>query len=738
GQFLRLDPSGGDPTPITTFTQADIDAGNLIAFDYFGVDEAPSFLLTVTDEGGKDVQIASSEIFNFLPENAEPVVSNLALIIDEGATVPITADNLLYTDEESAASELTYTVTINNIDPANPQDTDDRFIIDGAVEVGATVTFTQQQINDGVVSFIHGGSNDAPDLTVTLTDTAVGGDANTIAVPLSDAIVFNAENDLPTLETLALTLTEGDTIDITADVLLVKDEESSAADITYTVDAVSGGNFFRLATDPGGDPTIAGTFTQAEIDAGNVLVFEHDGLNDAPTFTLTVSDGTDAIEVTDQSDQGINYTPTNDTPTVVASSFTVAEGDPDNPVAITLTAENLLVEDEESAPEALTYTITITDNDADNPDRFQVDGVIEVGSAVTFTQADINAGLVKFIPGGSNTIATLTTTVTDTFPAEFGEPITIDVPLVGNLDAENDVPIVVNNIILTLSEGETKILSTENLLVEDEETAAEELVYTIDAVTNGTFARRDLDLGTATDIMVGGTFTQAEINAGEIQFVHDGGEAAPTYNLSLVDTPLAGEVEVNTVNIASNIIQFNNLNDDPTLDVNQLTITEGAEITFSAENIAASDPDNEPSELRFNITDVDGGTFTFQGNPLTEDQSFRAADIAFGDLKFQDDGDENPASYTVTVLDPLGGNAMTAANVTLIKENDLPILEVNTFTIKEGDRLVLNDPDPSTGVINLQASDAETPADELIFTFTDINGGTFFDANAQEIAAGTE
>ncbi|NEQ43837.1 MAG: hypothetical protein F6K00_09885 [Leptolyngbya sp. SIOISBB] len=732
GQFVRLDSGGGAPTPVTTFTQADIDA-EAIAFDYFGVTEAPSFLLTVTDEGGKEVEIDSSEIFNFLPENAAPERENLALIVDEGAIVPITADNLLYTDEESAASDLTYTVTINNIDPDNPQDTDDRFIINGAVEVGATVTFTQQQINDGEVVFVHGGSNDAPDLTVTLTDTAVGGDANTIDVPLNDFIAFNDENDPPLLETFAFTLSEGDTVELTSDVLSVKDEEAAAAEITYTVKAVSGGDFFRLPTDPGGDPTLAETFTQAEIDAGDVLIFKHDGLNDGPTFTLTVSDGTNEIEVTDQSGQGVNYTPINDDPTVAVSSFTVPEGDPNNPVPITLTAENLLVEDEESAPEDLTYTITITNNDEDNPDRFQIDGVIEVGETVTFTQADVNAGLVKFIHGGSNSIATLTATVKDTFPEEFGEPITIDVPLTVGFDALNDAPIVENNIILEINEGGIEPLGADNLLTTDEETAAEDLVYTITGVNNGTFERVDLDQGTSTTILVGETFTQAEINAGEIRFVHDGGEDAPTYELSVVDTPLEMGGEVTSVPIASNIIKFNNLNDDPTLDVNQLIIKEGEEKIFDAENIAASDPDHDQSELRFNITNVKGGTFTFQGEALVEGKNFTVADLAFGDLIFQDDGDETPPSYDVTVLDPLGGNATTAADVIFDEVNDFPMLEENIFTIKEGERLALN-----AEIVNLQASDFETPADELIFIFTDINGGAFFDANAQEIPAGTE
>ncbi|WP_204140651.1 cadherin-like domain-containing protein [Halomicronema sp. CCY15110] len=729
GEFLLLNVESGESTSVTSFTQADINAG-LITFDYFGANEAPNFVLTVTDEGGESVVISSDQIFNFLPNNDLPQIADdlSPLALTEGEMVLITAANLSVTDEESMAAELTYTVTINNLDPDQP----DSFIIDGVREFGPDVTFTQQQVDDGLVMLVHGGSNFEPDLTISVADTAVGGDANTIPVEL--AIAFEPLNDLPILETLSLTLTEGGTVPITDAVLSVSDEESGAAALTYTVDAVTGGQFLRLPTEPGGAATVATTFTQADIDAGNVIVFEHDGSNDAPTFTLLVDDGTEAIAITDADGQ-VNFTATNDTPTITVNTLTVPEGDPDAPAPITLTAANLLTEDEESVgrPEDLTYTVTITNNDPENPDTFQVGEAIELGPEITFTQAQVNDGLVKFIHGGSNSIATLTVSVTDTFPG--GGITTALVPLNVDFQAVNDVPVVVSNR-LAINESGTVILGPNNLAVTDEETAAADLVYTIESVANGDFELRDLDQGTATPLAIGATFTQADIDGGLIQFEHDGGEAAPTYELSLVDTPLELDGPVNSVAIASNIT-FKNVNDDPTLTANAIEIDEGGEVILTAANLAAEDPDNLASQLRFNITNVQGGTFTFDGQPLVEGANFTSQDLLLKELKFTDDGDETQPAYTVTVLDPSGGVATGDAQVTFNPVNDPPQITVNTFTIAEGGTLTLNSTD-TPDVDNLAATDDETTAADLVFTLSNVEGGSFLDFNAQPIAEFTQ
>ncbi|MEM6717290.1 MAG: cadherin-like domain-containing protein, partial [Cyanobacteria bacterium P01_C01_bin.147] len=502
--------------------------------------------------------------------------------------------------------------------------------------------------------------------------------------------------------------------------LQASDAETPADELIFTFTDINGGTFF----DANAQEIAAGTeITQALLNTG-AISFLQDGSSPVPSFNITVKDA-DGGELTSIA-ANVDFIPVNDEPTVTSNPFEVTEGQ-----TFTLTPTELLTVDDpgESGPAELTYTVTLNNNDADQPDGFQIgDGELQTES-VTFTQEDVDEGRVTFVHGGSNTIATFTATVTDTFPAEFGEPIELPVALTATLNATNDA-LVVENKSVSINEGEPLILSSDDLLTTDEETPPEGLTYTVVATTNGTFQRLD-DQGTGTDIAVDGTFTQAEVNEGDIQFLHNGAEDAPTFSLKVEDEPLTVDGETTSETFDGIIEKFNNLNDDPTLDVNTLTVTEGTEITLTANNLAASDPDNLPSDLRFSITAVEGGEFFLAGESLALGQQFTAAAIAFEELTFKDDGDEIAATYTVKVEDGLGGETEAAATVILDKVNDDPILETNTFTITEGERLVLNNPD--TGTVNLAATDQETPADDLQFFVSNVSGGSFFDFSATPI-----
>ncbi|MGD1928410.1 MAG: cadherin-like domain-containing protein [Leptolyngbyaceae cyanobacterium] len=727
GSFVTV----ADDQPATGFSQADIEAG-LIAFKSDGLNDAPTFSLTVTDgEASIVVTDESDQGVTFTAENDLPVVVVGDFVVKEGESTLINDTVLSTTDEETALEDLVYTVAIANTDPEQP----DGFEIDGVLQTTAEVIFTQAQVNAGLVTFVQGGSSFAPDLTISVKDTEIAGVVNEIPVVLEPD--FTDDNDPLRLQTLSFTLVEGDTIPVNTETLSVIDEETlDPAEILYTVDAVTGGDFVTAADDV---PTLS--FSQADIDAG-LIAFKSDGLNDAPTFNLTVTaDGEEPITVTDQDGDGVTFTPTNDEPIVGPSTITVGEGE-----RVVITEAELSTIDEvgETAPEDLRYTILLESADPDQLDGFEVDGVLQTtpGIPVIFTQAQINNGQVAFVAGGANSAPTIiSATVTDTAVVEAGEVNVVDVPLVIALNADNDPLQVVNNL-LEISEGETLTLDADNLLTQDEETPPAELVYTIDEVLNGSFQRIDVDLGTVIGpIAVGETFTQADVSGGAIQFVHDGEEEAPSYTLTVVDTPLVVDGPTNSETIVAFIPEggFTNVNDAPTLDLNTLTIDEGqVDFTFTAENLAASDPDSTLSQLSFEISGVEGGTFFLNGEELVEGITFTSDVIAFGELTFTDDGDEVAPSYSVTVRDPEGGSSeATPAIVVLNQINDDPEIETNTFTFTEGQRLVLND--PATGIINLQATDDETPDDELVYVISDgVVGGEFFDFNAQPINTFTQ
>ena len=97
------------------------------------------------------------------------------------------------------------------------------------------------------------------------------------------------------------------------------------------------GGFFQLSSAPGTPIT---TFTSAEL-RGGLVQFVDDGNEVAPSFSVTVNDGTadsNTLAAT------INYTPVNDAPVVVSAALTIDEGQ-----TVILTGLNLTVIDPDSA-----------------------------------------------------------------------------------------------------------------------------------------------------------------------------------------------------------------------------------------------------------------------------------------------------------------------------------------------------------------------------------------------------
>ena len=731
GEFQRADTP--EPTPLSvgaTFTQADVDAGR-IQFVHNGSELAPDYTLTVSDTGiNNDPEtVLSVQRELTIPEdgftntNDAPEFINNTLTLAEGETVFLTLDSLSAIDAEDDDANLIFTITevtqgrFERVTDVNGGETIE---ILASPDLDTPIPFTQGQVEQRQIRFVNDPATDEkPTYAIQVSD--LDGDAPQTVSAMGD-VQFTQVNDAPQLRSLSLTLTESDTVPLTASVLSVVDEETQPGDIRYTVDTVTGGKFVFVA-----DGLPADSFTQADIDAGDVIAFQHDATNQAPTFSLTATDGVNETVITDALDKGVTFIPTNDAPIVSVKSFSVSEG---GSVLLNGT-DNLLTTDEESLPEDLTYTVTVTNADPDLPDGFQIGEEFFTGT-VTFTQAQVNAGLVTFVHGGSNFAPDLNAQITDTFPSELGEPITADVELEVGFTAGNDLPVVVNNALI-IREGETLTLTPDNLRTTDEETLPENLTYTVDTVVNGEFRRFAPGLETATLIAVGDTFTQAEINTGTIQFVHNSGEEAPGYSLTVTDTPLLPDAPTNRVAFDAVIPEggFTNTNDAPTFKANTLSISEGGTVVFTAETLAATDPDSAPSRLSFAITEVEGGTFFLEGAELVEGEPFNTTAIAFEELSFVDDGDDVPPSYTVTVQDLQNGVTTAAATVIFDPLNDAPTITTNTFTFTEGQRLTLND--PGTDVINLAAIDSES-GDAITYTVSEVVGGNFFDFNASPIS----
>lgn len=176
----------------------------------------------------------------------------------------------------------------------------------------------------GTIVYLNSSDDPTPSVTVTLTvndqgntgqDPGTSGDATSEEGTASQSILVTAINDEENLvvnNTLALN--ENDSATITPSELLTTDPDHSADAIVYRVDVPTARGTIEVSGVPIG---IGGTFTQEDIDLGNV-VYVHDGTPiAADSFDFTVDDG----EGTSTSGTlNISITIVNDAPTILAPS----------------------------------------------------------------------------------------------------------------------------------------------------------------------------------------------------------------------------------------------------------------------------------------------------------------------------------------------------------------------------------------------------------------------------------
>ena len=190
------------------------------------------------------------------------------------------------------------------------------------------------------------------------------------------------------------------------------------------------------------------------------------------------------------------------------------------------------------------------------------------------------------------------------------------------------------------------------------------------------------------------------MTSGDVRFVHDGGEAAPSYDVTVGDGSLASGP-------AAAAITFTNVNDAPTLGNNSLTIAEGGTVVLSGANLSASDVDDAAGSLVFTVSNVSGGQFERVGTGVAI-TSFSQADVTSGDVRFVHDGGEGAPAYSVTVSDaqPLSDGPGAAA-ITFSNVNDAPTVVGALGGQVTTDKTTR---DPFTGVV---ITDADLPGDSL-------------------------
>ncbi|MCB9931904.1 MAG: tandem-95 repeat protein [Planctomycetes bacterium] len=685
GSFPQTGPGSGvgtDSLVISFGSTADSSQMQdlLRAITYRNTSDNPAASVTVqysiTDASSNNA--TDSLVINITPVNDNPTVTtNTGLTVDEGDTgTTITTAMLQTTDPDNTAAQITYTLT------AVPGFGTLRL---GVTPLAVTDTFTQADIDANQLSYDHDGSeNFADGFAFNIADTGTP----TGTTSGSFSITINPVNDAPAVTTNAgLAVNEGDLgTTITTAMLETTDPDNTPGQLTYTLTTAPGNGTLRLSGSP---LVVTSTFTQADINAGN-LTYDHDGgETTSDSFEFDVADpapsGPTAITF------NITVTPVNDAPTVTTNAgLTVDEGD----TGTTITTAMLETTDPDNTPGQLTYTLTTAPGNG----TLRLSGSPLVVTS-TFTQADINAGNLTYDHDGGETTS-------DSFEFDVADPapsgptaITFNI----TVTPVNDAPTVTTNAGLTVDEGDTgTTITTAMLETTDPDNTAAQITYTLTAVPGfGT-----LRLG-VTPLAVTDTFTQADIDANQLSYDHDGSENFAdgfAFNIADTGTPTG-------TTSGSFSITINPVNDDPFLVINSgLPVDEGSTGNVVATgDLEYDDDDNTAAQIIYTVDDISSlnGTLRLLGTPLAVTDTFTQDDIDNNRITYDHDGSEtSTGSFDFTVTDT-GSPTGSAGSATF------------TFTVA-----AVNDAPVAGGTASLLLDEDTTDVVSLNFTDTDIAAGT--------------
>lgn len=453
--------------------------------------------------------------------------------------------------------------------------------------------------------------------------------------------------------------------------------------------------------------TLSTYFTDAELAFASGIVFGPDGqlyVSSYDNDKLLRFDGTSGEVFSDDGPGGL------DQPTFLAftPAHLVTVGPNDPPAATKLNASESYIED------TTLNLIDIVVSDSDH-----------TTTAVTLTLSDLAAGELSTTTSGSvtstfdsgtglwsaaGTIADVNAVLADVsyipalnYDSNFSIASRVSdgiAEITGNkafsATAINDPPQLTNNN-LGISEGAVATFDSSNLSATDVDNINGDLIFNFSSISGGFF-----ELVSAPGVAVSSA-TQLQVATSQLRFVHDGGESAPTYQVSVSDGVISTPPSAAS-------ITFTNVNDTPELTANMLTISEGQTVVLTPTDLAANDPDNINSDLLLTFTNVSGGHFARASVPGVAITSALQSQIALSELVFVHDAGEAAPGYEVTASDPAASSSLAAAaSVNFTNVNDAPRIDNlngnSTVALNDGVALLIDTDVPAT------VFDADLPTD---------------------------
>ncbi|MEE4193387.1 MAG: cadherin-like domain-containing protein, partial [Halieaceae bacterium] len=550
------------------------------AFESLAPGDTASDSVTYTIDNGLSTDTATLEITITGANDAPTLTGDLTAAVDEGAAYVLTGSDLGYTDVDDNDAGITFTVSN---------------LVNGTVQVGGSpvTSFTATHLNAGQVSFVHDGSETlAAGFDVNVDD---GNEDGSTPTDSTFNFTVNPVNDPPVLAVNnGLNVVNAGTGTITVVLLETTDADDSAADITYTVTSLPANGTLLIN---GAAAAVNDTFTQAQVNAGQVT-YTHDGTpTTTDSFGFDVDDGdedgsgaiSDTFAISIVVDGVAPLAPTID---LLASSDTGSSSSDD------FTSDN-----------TPTFRVTFDQTGPVNQDvaagdtvQLYIDGT-PFGAPFAVSPADVSNGFIDIttiaLPDGTaNYSVTITDQVGNESPASAALPVQIKtdgpaIPTVNSQATANTTPTIT---------GSFDDVNTDTLEV------------TFDGVT---YTPSDPEL------TVSGSTWSLAVPAP----LADG-----TYEVSVTTTDEFGIASTDTssgelvINTSDNLV----LSDD-TLTVDEASTGSGNLLTNDI--ITTADPTPPPGEETLDTTDLvssfDAATDT-DGDSVWEDTGSAGLDLTLG------------------------------------------------------------------------------------------------------------
>lgn len=702
-----------------------------------------SFGIRVTDDGNIPASTDATVLVLVRPVDDEPTLAVDDIVLPSaGATAALTDAELDGQDVDTPDTKLLYRVTVR---PAHGT------LLLGGVPIGVGGTFTQDDVSLGRVTYVHRGTATTTDsFKVTLRDQGYnirynrpGGvypdTSSTTLLEHTVNVTIPAGGSGPGSGGSSGNPGDGGLFPAVA----FNDAVETNKNITLVIDQAE-----LLANDGGITPfNITSVQMKAGFTADGSVSFDNGSKEVTFVPTLNFS-GITRFEYTMEDALGrsatadvfvtvfyVNYPP------VISTNvaLTLDEG-----AQAAITAAQLEAEDIDDSATSLVYTLLSMPGNGDLYfDSTPADGIlnaVELAAGDIFSQADINAGRIKFAHDGHETfVSTFTFRVTDgANPSVPLEPAVATFTL--DATPVNDSPVITTEDFI-VSENTSFVLTPVQLGASDVDGVSSDKAgagfATVNTLTYVIAEAGHLPLhgrlqrftgGIWTNLGVGDDFTAAQVAAGGVRYLHDGTETtADSVTVTLDDNTGAPNASVSAV-LNIGVVP---VNDDPVIVRNDsLELDEGASavITFAG-HLQGEDPDNDDVQLQFRLTSMPQfGTLWLNGaEVLGVGSKFTQKNLKDGLISYHHNGSESTSdSFNFTLSDGGGGNEPADTfDIIIHAVNDAPVVtlpaaSINAVEAQETDvrGIVVGDDDS----INPVTLAVDTSFGPLLLTLS-VNGG---------------